>query len=146
MTLIIVLVVIFIIALLYFVHHDKLVFINQKILTIEEKLKSTLIKRKEILKDAEKEIKELVKTDKEIFSDFQNIDSKKLTMFELDKKLMVYKKEFTLVMDKYEVLQKNEEFQKLSFAISETSDKLETTEGIKNTEATYKGKCNYNAE
>ena len=126
MTFIIIIVIVFVIALLYFIHHDKLVFINQKIFTIEEKLKSTLIKRKEILKDAEKEIKELVKTDKEVFSNLQEIDSKKLNMFELDKKLIVYKKEFSLVTDKYDVLKTNEEFQKLSFAISETSDKLET--------------------
>ena len=73
---------------------------------------ATNIKRKEILRDAEREIKELVKTDKDIFSNIQDIDSKKLNMFELDKKLMVYKKEFTLIMDKYDVLKTNEEFQK----------------------------------
>ena len=125
MILIIIIIVAFLIALLYFMHHDKLIFINQKIDVIEEKINSTLIKRKEILKDSELEIKELVKTDKSIFKDLSKVDPSKLTMFEFDKKLMVYKKEFTLIIDKYDVLKTNDEFQKLNFAISETSDKLE---------------------
>jgi len=120
------LLIIFIIVLMYFIHHDKLQFIEEKLVIIEEKINSTLIKRKEILKDSESEIKELVKTDKNIFSDLNSLDSKSMDMFELDKKLMVYKKEFSLIVDKYDVLKTNNEFQKLSFAISETSDKLET--------------------
>lgn len=126
MTLIIILILVFIIALLYFIHHDKLMFIETKLEVIEEKLNSILIKRREIIKDSENEIKELVKTKKSIYQDFDEIDGKDIDMFELDKKLQVYKNEFYLILDKYEVLKNDDEFQKIAFSLSETSDKLET--------------------
>ena len=54
--------IIFFIILFYLIRKDKLNFIEVKIDTIEEKINETLIKRREILKDAEIKIKEIVKT------------------------------------------------------------------------------------
>lgn len=126
MTLIIVFILISILLFLYFILHDKLIFIEEKLNVIEDKIDSTLIKRNEILKDSENEIKELVKTSKSIYEDLKDVDSKKLDMFELDKKLTIYKNEFYLILDKYDVLKENDEFQKLAFSLSETSDLLES--------------------
>ena len=54
--------IIFFIILFYLIRKDKLNFIEVKIDTIEEKINETLIKRREILKDAEIKSKEIVKT------------------------------------------------------------------------------------
>ena len=59
--------IIFFIILFYLIRKDKLNFIEVKIDTIEEKINETLIKRREILKDAEIKIKEIVKTKKKVF-------------------------------------------------------------------------------
>ena len=63
--------IIFFIILFYLIRKDKLNFIEVKIDTIEEKINETLIKRREILKDAEIKIKEIVKTKKKVF---ENLD------------------------------------------------------------------------
>ena len=53
MTIIIVLIVIVISFIIYTIYHDKYVFLKIKLKNIEEKISSTLIKRKELLKEAE---------------------------------------------------------------------------------------------
>lgn len=125
MIIIIIAVVIFLAILFYKIYNDKINFIEIKLDSIEEKINSTLIKRKEILKDSEIKIKELVKTKKDIYEDIKGIDSN-INMFELDKKLLLFKNEFYLIMDKYNKVKENNEIQKIAFALGETSDGLET--------------------
>ncbi len=118
--------IIFFIILFYLIRKDKLNFIEIKIDTIEEKINETLIKRREILKDAEIKIKEIVKTKKKVFENLDKLSKEKNDMFELDKKLLLYKKEFYLIFDKFEELKENEEVNKIAFSLDETSDQLET--------------------
>ena len=121
-TIIIIVVVIAIILLLYNIFHDQLKFILIKLSTIEEKINSTLLKRKELIKDAEDLIKEKLDTNKDIF---EGLDSLNTTdMMELDRRLLIYISEFHLIKNKYEKLNNEEEFQKISFAINETEDLL----------------------
>ena len=118
--------IIFFIILFYLIRKDKLNFIEVKIDTTEEKINETLIKRREILKDAEIKIKEIVKTKKKVFENLDKLSKEKNDMFELDKKLLLYKKEFYLIFDKFEELKGNEEVNKIAFSLGETSDQLET--------------------
>ena len=83
-----------------------------------------LIKRKELIKESEKIIKDVVKTEKEIYSGLSEINNKNMNMMELDRKLLIHINEFHLIKDKYQKLQKNTDFQKISFAITETEDQL----------------------
>lgn len=108
----------------YIMYHDRLVFLNVRLASIEEKINSTLIKRKELLKDSEKIIKETTKTTKEIYEGIDKLNEPNIGMMELDRKLLVHVNEFYLIKDKYSKLQKNEEFQKISFKIVETEDLL----------------------
>ncbi len=124
MIIILIILVLAIILFIYSICHDKISFLTIKLSNIEEKIKSTLIKRKELIKDSEKIIKDIVKTEKEIYSGLSNLNDEKINMMELDRKLLVYISEFHLIKDKYQKLQKNEDFQKIAFNILETEDLL----------------------
>lgn len=107
------------------IYHDKLSFLNIKLTIINEKINSVLIKRRELLKESETLIKQIVNTDKQIYDGLSEINSTSLDMIELDRRLLVYVNEFYLIKDKYKKLQKDEEFQKVTFAINETVDLLD---------------------
>ena len=97
---------------IYNIYHDKLTFLNIKLISIEEKINSTLIKRKELIKDSEKIIRNITKTNKQIYEGFEEVNEKETNMMELDRKLLVYINEFHLIKDKYQKLQKDDDFQK----------------------------------
>lgn len=122
MLVIIIALVVAMLIFVFYVYHSKINFLNTKINTIEEKINSTLIKRKELLSDSESIIKQTINTNKTIYEGFDKVISN--NMIEFDRKLLIYMKEFYLIKDRYEELQKNEEFQKLSFALNETEDLL----------------------
>lgn len=122
----IIVIVVFILSLMlliYNIFHDKMVTLTINFDNIEEKINSTLIKRKELIKDSEKIIKKVVKTEKEIYNSLSSINDD-VSMMELDRKLLICINEFYLIKDKYQKLQKDEEFQKIAFKITETEDLL----------------------
>lgn len=123
MTIVIIVLILEIFFLLYKIYHDKLSYIIIKLDNVEEKIKSTLIKRKDLIKDAELIIKDSLNTNKEIFEGLENLNNS-TNLMELDRKLLIYIGEFHLIKEKYEKLNKNEQFQKISFAIIETEDLL----------------------
>ena len=135
MTIIIVLIVIVISFIIYTIYHDKYVFLKIKLKNIEEKISSTLIKRKELLKEAESKIKENINTDKEIFEDFSDLSSK-MSMIELDRRLLVYVSQFHLISEKYEILDNDSDFKKIAFAINETEELLNSYKDYYNLTAT----------
>lgn len=124
MVIVIVVLIVSFILLIYNIFHDKLNFLTIKLDNIEEKINSTLIKRKELIKDSESIIRDVVKTEKEIYSGLSNLNNKNISMMELDRKLLIYINEFYLIKDKYQELQENTDFQKVSFNIAETEDLL----------------------
>lgn len=123
MVLIIVFLILTIVFFTYNVCHDKLMFLITKLDNIEEKINSTLITRKELLKDSEVIIRELTKTDKIIYDGLDEIKDN-VNMMELDRKLLICVNAFHLIEKKYSKLQKNDEFQKVAFKITETEDLL----------------------
>lgn len=124
MIIVIVILILSFILLIYNIYHDKINFLITKLDNIEEKISSTLIKRKELIKDSEKVIKKVVKTNKDVYEGLSEIDDNSTNMMELDRKLLIYINEFYLIKEKYQKLQKDDEFQKISFAITETEDLL----------------------
>ena len=117
----------FIICLILFIYillSDNLSLINIKLKNIEEKINSTLINRKKLILDSEEIIKETLKTKKQIYEDIDKLNDPKISMMELDRKLLVYINEFYLINDKYKKLKNNEEFQKIAYKIIETEDQL----------------------
>ena len=117
----------FIICLILFIYillSDNFSLINIKLKNIEEKINSTLINRKKLILDSEEIIKETLKTKKQIYEDIDKLNDPKISMMELDRKLLVYINEFYLINDKYKKLKNNEEFQKIAYKIIETEDLL----------------------
>lgn len=123
----IIVIVLIILCILFAFYKDyiyKFKFINVKMSNIEEKINSTLIKRKELIKDSEEVIKEIIKTKKDIYEGINNLNEEKLNMIELDRKLLNYINEFFLIENRYKRLKENENFEKIYFAINETEDLL----------------------
>ena len=110
-----------------------------KLKNIEEKINSTLIKRKELLKESEEKIKQLLDTDKTIYENFNELNNSAYDMIKFDRKLMVYTNEFNLIKDKYKKLKNNADFEKIAFKINETEDLLNAYKEYYNKYAT-----NYN--
>ena len=124
MLIVITVLVISLILLIVSIYKDKIDFLSVKLANVEEKINSTLLKRKELLKDSEDVIKEITKTKKEVYINFDELNDKEISMMELDRKLLVYMNEFYLIKDKYEELQKSDDFKKIAFMLAETEDLL----------------------
>ncbi len=124
MMILIIVLIVCIVIYAFKTYQNKLSFICIKLTNVEEKINSTLIKRRALLEDSEKIVKEVLKTDKTIYVDLPDLSNSNLSMMELDRKLLVYINEFYLIKDKYKKLQSNEEFKKIEFYINETEDKL----------------------
>ncbi len=124
MLIVITVLVISLILLIVSIYKDKINFLSVKLANVEEKINSTLLKRKELLKDSEDVIKEITKTKKEVYINFDELNDKEISMMELDRKLLVYMNEFYLIKDKYEELQKSDDFKKIAFMLAETEDLL----------------------
>lgn len=124
MLIVITVLIISLILLIVSIYKDKINFLSVKLANVEEKINSTLLKRKELLKDSEDVIKEITKTKKEVYINFDELNDKEISMMELDRKLLVYMNEFYLIKDKYEELQKSDDFKKITFMLAETEDLL----------------------
>ena len=117
MLIVITVLIISLILLIVSIYRDKINFLSVKLANVEEKINSTLLKRKELLKDSEDVIKEITKTKKEVYINFDELNDKEISMMELDRKLLVYMNEFYLIKDKYEELQKSDDFKKIAFML-----------------------------
>ena len=120
-----VLIVLILSVLYYFysAYKNKVKILNINIKTIEEKLNSNILKRKELLKDSESLIKEITKTKKEIYTNF-DILNKKLNIFEMDSKTLSFLNEYNMIKEKNDKLNRNSDFLKLNFTIEENEDDI----------------------
>ena len=80
MTLIIVTLIICIIIFFCATYHDKIVIILNKLDNIEEKINSTLIKRRTLLQESEDTIKEILNTNKQIYENLSDLNSSDISM------------------------------------------------------------------
>ena len=91
---------------------------------IEEKISSLLIKRRELIKDSEKIIKDVIKTDKNVYEGLADLNERSISMTQFDKRLLAYINEFYLIESKYKKLNKNEEFKKIYLSIKDSDNEL----------------------
>lgn len=120
-----VLIVLILSVLYYFysAYKNKVKILNINIKTIEEKLNSNILKRKELLKDSESLIKEITKTKKEIYTNF-DILNEKLNIFEMDSKTLSFLNEYNMIKEKNDKLNKSSDFLKLNFTIEENEEDI----------------------
>ena len=119
-------IIVLILSVLYYfysAYKNKVKILNINIKTIEEKLNSNILKRKELLKDSESLIKEITKTKKEIYTNF-DILNEKLNIFEMDSKTLSFLNEYNMIKEKNDKLNKNSDFLKLNFTIEENEDDI----------------------
>ena len=119
-------IIVLILSVLYYfysAYKNKAKILNINIKTIEEKLNSNILKRKELLKDSESLIKEITKTKKEIYTNF-DILNKKLNIFEMDSKTLSFLNEYNMIKEKNDKLNRNSDFLKLNFTIEENEDDI----------------------
>lgn len=125
MILVIITLILCIITFLISLYNQKYNFINIKLKNVTEKINSILIKRKKLLEDSEQIIKNELNTKKDIYENFRDLNEERLDKIKLDRRLLVYINEFHLIKDKYKKLQQNSDFEKISFSICDTEDKLD---------------------
>ena len=122
----IVVLIILILSVLYYfysAYKNKLRILNININIIEEKLNSNILKRKELLKDSEKLIKDITKTKKEVYPNIE-ILNEKLNMFEMDSKTLSFLNEYNMIKEKNDKLNKSSDFLKLNFTIEENEEDI----------------------
>jgi len=119
----------------YSICKDKFSFINIKLVNVEEKINSILIKRKDLIQDSEKIIKKTLNTTKNIYESLNDIDEVTKDMIVFNKKLEVCVNEIHLINDKYKKLQNNDEFQKILFTLDDTTNHLEAYKNYYNDSA-----------
>lgn len=136
---IILIVVVACIILTYYLYKEKLDFVEMRLNFIEEKIKSSLVKRKALLKDSEKLIKKILNVKKPVYENLNKWNSDDPIQF--DRELISYVGEFFLIKDKYEKLQKDEEMDKLSYLVEENEDLIEAYKEFYNDIAEEYNKC-----
>ena len=120
-------IIIIVLCLLYaFVknYKENFALINIKMKNIEEKISSLLIKRRELIKDSEKIIKDVIKTDKNVYEGLADLNEQSISMTQFDKRLLAYINEFYLIESKYKKLNKNEEFKKIYLSVKDSDNEL----------------------
>ena len=118
--------IVLILSILYYfysAYKNKVKILNINIKTIEEKLNSNILKRKELLKDSEKLIKDITKTKKEVYPNIE-ILNEKLNMFEMDSKTLSFLNEYNMIKEKNDKLNKSSDFLKLNFTIEENEEDI----------------------
>ena len=111
-------------AILYISYYNKMQFLKTKIEKAESKNDETLRKRYDMLLKGDSIIKSSLNDGKEYFKDYLKLKEKKITNFEMDRKL---KEAFnTLSKFKYDYpeLQSNKELKDLSNSIKEWDEKI----------------------
>ena len=99
---------------------DYIIRINEADVNID----SVLRKRYDLLNKAISIIKSTTKTDKDILKDIENLRSKKLNNFELDRKLYEAINEFHALKEEFKDLQTNKDFIKIEINLMESESEI----------------------
>ncbi len=100
---------------------DHIIKINEA----EGKIDDTLRKKFDSILDMNNIIKESIKTKKAIVDDISDLKSKKISSFELDRKLVDALNKINFIKSQYEELKGNEKLNKLSYEIDDMDESLE---------------------
>ena len=90
----------------------------------ETNIDSVLRKRFDLLNKSVEIIKEVTKTDEKVMTQVEKLKSKKLSNFELDRKLYDCLKEFNKFKERYPKLKNNESFVKIDVDLSESEAEI----------------------
>lgn len=111
-------------AIVYVLYFNKMQFLRTKIEQAEGNIDETLRKRYDLLLRANDIIKSTLKDNKEYFKEYINLKNKKITNFEMDRKL---KEAFHLLSkfrDDYPELAENKELKEIFATIKESDEKI----------------------
>lgn len=108
--------------IIYNKYQDEIIRINE----VESAIDSLIRNKYDIMNQAISIIKGNIDTEKEIFEEIIKIKSRKISNFDLDRKLVEASNEWTLLKNDYPQLNESEELQKIFKTISKTDDKLKS--------------------
>lgn len=110
--------------LLFVIYYNALANNILKINEAESKIDASLRKRYDLLKKASIIIKESLNINKKVFEKLDDLNNKKISNFDFDRKLITYIDELYLINEKYDELKTVEDLQKICFEINDTDDLL----------------------
>lgn len=101
---------------------DVIIRINEVEATIDTNLRN----KYDLINRVVSIVKGNIETEEEIFEDIVKLRSRKISNFELDRKLIDANNEFQALKDKYEEINKSDEIKKISKQLKEIDEKLTT--------------------
>jgi len=121
--LLLILIICFFIAMYIFYYNkiqDSIIRINE----VEASIDSNLRNKYDLLNKSISLIKGNIELDDEIFDEIVKLRSRKISNFDLDRKLILAYDEFNIIKNKYKELEKSEEIKKVAKEIEEIDSKL----------------------
>lgn len=121
----IILVIIFLIFIYISTIYNKFQDYIIKINEVEGKIDDTLRKKFDSILDMNNIIKETIKTKKAIVDDISVLKNKKISSFELDRKLVDALNKISFIKGQYDELKSNEKLNKICYEIEDMDESLE---------------------
>jgi LemA protein len=109
------------ISVVYNKFQDYIIKINE----VEGKIDETLRKKFDSILDMNNIIKESIKTKKAIVDDISILKNKKISSFELDRKLVDALNKISFIKEQYDELKGNEKLSKLTYEIEDMNESLD---------------------
>ncbi len=111
-------------AIVYILYFNKMQFLKTKIEQAEGIIDETLRKRYDLLVRGDNIVKSTLKDEKEYFKEYLNLKNKKITNFDMDRKLKEAFHTLTKFKDDYPELNENTELKDIFFSIKESDEKI----------------------
>ena len=112
------------IAILYVSYYNKMQYLKTKIEQAEGIIDETLRKKYDMLVRGDSIVKTTLKDNKEYFKEYIQLKNKKITNFELDRKLKEAFNTLGKFRDDYPELAGNKELKEIFFSIKESDEKI----------------------
>lgn len=111
-------------AIVYVLYFNKMQFLKTKIEQAEGIIDETLRQRYDLLVRGDNIVKSTLKDGKEYFKEYLSLKNKKITNFDMDRKLKEAFHTLTKFKDDYPELNENSELKDIFFAIKESDEKI----------------------
>lgn len=113
-----------ILGIIYVLYYNKMQNIKNKIEQCESIIDETLRQRYDLLVNSNNIVKSVLEDDKDYFKDYINLKNKKISNFEMDRKLKSAFNLLNKLCDDYKELKDNKKLKEIMIKIKESNEKI----------------------